>query len=144
MLRPYTDAWPSPIHLQVLPCDQSVRLEVPLARAPAHLRRQWRGRRVAVPLAFLLQAGEIVAQRLLVEARLALAGPVAVRRPEPRGVGREDLVDHEQPPVGRRAELELGVGDDDAARRREGPPGLVQPQARLLQALRKRPAQRLR
>src|SRR3989449_1459605 len=96
MLRPYTDAWPSPIHLQVLPCDQSVRLEVPLARRPDHLRRQRRGRRVAVPLAFLLQAGEIIAQRLLVEARLALAGPVAVRRPEPRGVGREDLVDHER------------------------------------------------
>src|SRR5213593_2323056 len=118
MLRPYTDARPSPIHLQVLPRDQPVRLQVSLARRLHDLRWQRRGRRVAVPLPLVLPAREVVAQRLLVEARLAPPWLVAIRRPEARRVGREDLVDHEQPLVGRRrgAELELCVRDDDAGR----------------------------
>src|SRR2546428_3354383 len=56
-----------------------------------------------------------VAHELLVEGRLRPAGRVAVGGPEARGVGRQRLVgEHESsPPV--EAELELGVGDDDAA-----------------------------
>src|SRR2546425_13319916 len=100
MLRPYTDACPSPIHLQVLPRDQSVRFQVPPSGRLDDLRRQRRRRRVAVPLPLLLQAREVVAQRLLVEARLAPPWLVAVHRPEARRVGREDLVLHDQPPVG--------------------------------------------
>src|SRR2546422_4423171 len=96
MLRPYTDACPSPIHLQVLPRDQSVRFQVPPSGRLDDLRRQRRRRRVAVPLPLLLQAREVVAQRLLVEARLAPPWLVAVRRPEARRVGREDLVDRSE------------------------------------------------
>src|SRR5437762_297508 len=129
MLRPYTDACPSPIHLQVLPRDQPVRLQVSLARRLHDLRWQRRGRRVAVPLPLVLPAREVVAQRLLVEARLAPPWLVAIRRPEARRVGREDLVDHEQPLVGRRrgAELELCVRDDDAARPGVAPARPVRP-----------------
>src|SRR5437763_7306277 len=145
MLRPYTDACPSPIHLQVLPRDQPVRLQVSLARRLHDLRWQRRGRRVAVPLPLVLPAREVVAQRLLVEARLAPPWLVAIRRPEARRVGREDLVDHEQPLVGRRrgAELELCVRDDDAARPGVAPARLVQREACLLEPLGERATQRV-
>src|SRR6266498_4622174 len=86
--------------LQALASDPSVGLQVPLARLPHHVGGQRRRRRVAVPASLLLQAREVVAQRLLVEARLAAPRLVAVRRPEARRVGREDLVDDEQAPVG--------------------------------------------
>src|SRR3989442_7249917 len=99
MLRPYTDACPSPIHLQVLPRDQSVRFQVPPSGRLDDLRRQRRRRRVALPLPLLLQAREVVAQQLLVEARLAPPWLVAVRPPEARRVGPDDLLGHEQPPV---------------------------------------------
>src|SRR5712692_6738594 len=72
-----------------------VCLHVPLARRLHHFPRERRRRGIPVPLALLLQTREIVAQRLLVEARLAPAGRVPVGGPEPRGVGRENLVDHE-------------------------------------------------
>src|SRR5438876_8625491 len=80
---------------------------------------------------------------LLVEARLAPAGRVAVGGPEPGGVGRENLVDHEQATVGRAAELELRIGDDDAPWRRVGATGLVQAQTRALELLGERAAERL-
>src|SRR2546428_13720304 len=99
---------------------------MPLARRLHDLPWQRRRRCVAVPLALLLQAREIVAQRLLVEARLAPARCVAIGRPEPGGVGRENLVDHEQATVGRAAELELRIGEDDAPGPRAGAPPPVQ------------------
>ena len=70
-------------------------------------------------------AFEVVADELLVEARLRAAGAVAVLRPEARRVGRQHLVDQDDAILDRpavavvdrqQAELELGVGDDDAAR----------------------------
>ena len=57
---------------------------------------------------------EPVAQRLLVEAGLRLARLIAVGRPEARAVGRQDLVDQDDLARPGAAELELGVGDDDA------------------------------
>src|SRR2546426_663732 len=116
-------------HLQRLPRQAAVRIQVALARGAHHLGRERRRRRVPVPPLLLLQVGQIVAQRLLVEARLALAGPVAVGGPEAGRVGGEDLVDHEQ--LARRGgtELEFGVGDDDAVRSRIAAPRLVQGQA---------------
>src|SRR3989442_7358314 len=135
MLRPYTDARPSPIHLQVLPCDQAVRFQVPPTGRLDHLRGQRRRRCVAVPFPLLLQAREIVAQWVLVEARLALPGLITVGRPEAGRVGREDLVDHGQPVVGCRAELEFRGRDDDAGRARVASPRLVQREARLSQSL---------
>src|SRR3989442_11007155 len=38
---------------------------------------------------------------------------ISIGRPEPRGVGREYFVDDDQHTVGRRAEFEFRVGDDD-------------------------------
>src|SRR2546430_11300893 len=111
--------------------DPEVRLEITLARRPHYLRRQGRRRRDAVPLALLFQAREVVTQRLLVEARLALAGLIAVRGPEARRVGGEDLVDDQEPAIRRRAELELRVGDVDAASRRVLAACLVQVEARI-------------
>src|SRR5947208_3856134 len=135
--RAHPSGWeneePSRFNLQRLPRDQAERLPIPLARRLHHLQRQRRRRGIAVPLPLLLQARQVVAQRLLVEARLRASRLVAVRRPEARRVGREDLVDHEEPPVRARAELELRVGDDDAARARVAPTRLLQREAGLPQ-----------
>src|SRR6266513_2491239 len=129
--------------LQLLPGDPPIRLQIPLARRLHDLARQGRGGSVAVPLPILLQTREVIAQRLLVEARLTAAGGVAVRGPEARRVGRQDLVDHEQTTVGRGAELELRIRDDDAPRRRVAAPRLVQAQARALELFGQRTAERL-
>lgn len=51
----------------------------------------------------------------LVVGRLALANLVLVRGPEARAVGGEDFVDEHNLAGLIEAELELGVGDDDAA-----------------------------
>jgi hypothetical protein len=51
----------------------------------------------------------------LVVGGLALANLVLVRGPEARAVGGEDLVDEHDLAGLVEAELELGVGDDDAA-----------------------------
>src|SRR5207249_5496072 len=112
-----------------------VGLEVPLARCLHDPPRKGRRRGGAVPLADLLQTREVIAQRLLVEARLAPAGRVPVGRPEARRVGRQYLVDHEQATVGRAAELELRIGDDDPPRRRVAAARLVQAEARTLELL---------
>ena len=79
-------------------------------RVPAdHLVRQRRRRRGFVPPG----GQQVVAQVLLVVALLGAAGRVGGFRPEPRGVRGQQLVDQDQL-VADQAELELGVGDDDA------------------------------
>src|SRR5256714_6525693 len=90
--------------------DPLVGLHVLGARARDDVVGDGRGRRGLVPAA----AGRPVADVLLVEGRLWTPGLVAVRRPEPRGVGREHLVAERQDAVGVPPELELGVGEDDA------------------------------
>ena len=75
-------------------------------------QRRWRDVTVAVPAG--LRAGEPVADELLVEAVLDHALLVVVGTPVPRRVGGEDLVGQSQVAVLVDAELELGVGDDDA------------------------------
>src|SRR3989442_5143723 len=131
--RAHPSGWeqivPSPSHLQSLPRQASVRIQVALARGAHHLGRERRRRRVPVPPLLLLQVGQIVAQRLLVEARLAPAGPVAVGGPEAGRVGGEGLVHHQQLAPRGGTELEFGVGDDDAVRSRIAAPRLVQGQA---------------
>src|SRR6185437_13814624 len=90
-----------------------------LAGSGDDLRRQLRPRRLLVPVESL----EIVAHELLVEARRAGAWPVGVGRPEARGIRRERLIDQGERAALIDYELELGVGNDDAAaegmRRRE-------------------------
>src|SRR5438105_3744822 len=130
--------------LQRLPGNESIRLQVPLARRLHDFQWQRRRRRVAVPFALLLQAGEVVPQRLLVEARLAAAWLIAVCGPEARRVGGKDLVDHEEAAVRRRAELEFRVGDDDAAPGGVLAARVVQGEAGLLQLVGLTAAQRLR
>src|SRR2546422_4081255 len=101
MLRPYTDAWPSPIHLQVLPCDQSVRLEVPLARRPDHLRRQRRGRRGARPPGLPPYGRGGNTRRLVFGARRAPSRAGGGPPPEPPGGGRGGLAGPpDTPPAG--------------------------------------------
>src|SRR6185503_11085969 len=68
-------------------------------------------RRVLVPAEGL----EVVADVLLVEGRLGAPLAVGLLRPEAGGVRRHDLIgQHQAVPVA--PELELRVGDDDAAR----------------------------
>src|ERR1700761_9303832 len=94
-----------------LPGDPLVRLDVLLTRARDDLVGDRRRRRGAVPPG----RGGPVADELLVEARLAAARLVLVRRPEPRGVRRADLIADCQRPGGIEPQLELGVGEDDPA-----------------------------
>jgi hypothetical protein len=61
------------------------------------------------------QNGTKIANAYLVIGRLALANLVLVRGPEARAVRSEDLVDQHDLAGLVEAELELGVGDDDAA-----------------------------
>src|SRR5512146_1377302 len=82
-----------------------------LAGAGDDLRRQLRPRSLLVPIEGL----QVIAHELLVEARRADAGAVAVGGPEPRGIGGEHLVDQRQRAALIDTELELGVGNDDAA-----------------------------
>src|SRR6185312_1800078 len=99
---------------QLIPRYPPIRLEIPLAGRIHHAVGQRRGRGVAVPAAGLSLGVEIVAQWLLVEGRLRPAGLVDIGGPEPRTVRRYHLVDQDDAAVGRAAEFEFGVGDDDA------------------------------
>jgi hypothetical protein len=54
----------------------------------------------------------------------AASDRVPLGRPEAGAVGRENLIDEEQPAVAR-SELELAIGNDDAARRRQRPSAFV-------------------
>src|ERR1019366_10540366 len=96
------------------PGDAAVSLEIALAGGLHDACRQRRRRRLAVPAAGTALGVEVIAQRLLVETRLRLAGLVDIRRPEPRTVGGHHLVDQDDMAVLVAAEFELGVGDDDA------------------------------
>src|SRR6267143_5489963 len=103
--------------LQLCSGDAPVGIPIAFTRRVPDLRRQRWWWRFSVPLSVLLQIGQVIAQRLLVEARLAASCLIAVGRPEARGVGRQDLVDDDQCAVRRRPEFEFRVGDDDAALR---------------------------
>src|ERR1700704_2587491 len=103
--------------LQLCSSNAPVGIAIPLAGRVHNRGRQWRRRRLAIPLSLLLEIGQVIAQRLFVETRLAAARLIAVGRPEARGVGRQDFVDDDQLALGSGAEFELGVGDDDAALR---------------------------
>src|SRR5258705_13910783 len=94
--------------------DAAVGLELTLAGGFPHARRQRRRRRLAVPAAGASLGVEIIAQRLLVEARLRPAGPIGIRGPEPRTVRGHHLVDQDDASIAISAELEFGVGDDNA------------------------------
>src|SRR5205823_5799258 len=69
------------------------------------------------------------------EGGLRAAGLVAVSRPEPRRVRRQDLVAQYELTV-REPELELRVGDDDAALSGQGSAVLVHRDGQLLEPLR--------
>src|SRR5258706_13320024 len=103
--------------LQLCSGDAPIGIAIAFAGRVYDLGRQGRRRSLAIPLSLLLQVGQIIAQRLLVEAWLALARLIAVGRPEARRVGRQDLVDDEQFAVRRRPEFEFRVRDDDSALR---------------------------
>src|SRR4051794_18134579 len=91
--------------------DQLVALDVARPRALDDLRRHLRsGRRLVPP-----GARGPVAHVLLVEARLAAAGLIALRRPVARRVRCQHLVADRQLAVVVEPELELRVGEDHAA-----------------------------
>src|SRR5207249_10002940 len=88
--------------------QDAVDLAVAGACAFDDLVREARHGRLPVPA----DRVEVVADELLDEARLPAAGPIAVLRPEPRAVRREDFVAESDLPVDL-AEFELRIGDDD-------------------------------
>jgi hypothetical protein len=90
--------------------DALIGFPILVPRPGDHVGGQ-RGRgRLLVPT----DALEVVADELLIERRLRLAGRVEVRGPEPRRIGSKGLVDPNQF-VADEAEFEFCVGDDDAA-----------------------------
>src|SRR5688572_3560509 len=93
-------------------------LDIPVAGARHDVVGQARDRGLFVPP----DALEIIADELLVEARLGTAGLVLVARPESRRVGGQHFIDQNQAlrfgttVVGQEPEFELRVGHDDALR----------------------------
>src|SRR6202022_881324 len=91
------------------------RLYVFLSGLLNHIGGEAWHRRLLVPA----DRFEVVADELFVEALLRPAGPVQIARPEARRIGRQHFVDQNNRALLRSvhetAELELGVGDDDAA-----------------------------
>src|SRR5581483_432639 len=102
------------LYLEIVASDAAIGFEIAPAGRIHDAGRQWRRRRFAVPAAGATLGVEIIAQRLLVEARLRLPRFVDVGGPEPRTVRGHDLVDQDDAPLRVAAEFELGVGDDDA------------------------------
>src|SRR6266436_75265 len=102
------------LDFQFTPRDPPIGFEIALAGGIHHACGQRWCWRVAVPAAGTALGVEIVAQGLLVETRLRLAGLVGVHVPKPGAVRRHHLVDQDDPPVRIAAELELGIGDDDS------------------------------
>src|SRR5580693_10133952 len=93
------------------PGQPGERLAILSAGARDDVGRELRSRRALVPVERL----EIVAHELLVEAWRALARAISIGGPEARGIRGEHLVDEREGARGVHTELELGVGDDDAA-----------------------------
>src|SRR5215210_7014473 len=114
--------WPSPDHhtrvvevaLEAEPGQALERLRVASPRAGDDVVRKLRAGWGLVPA----QRLAVVTDELLVERRLWPARDVLVRGPEAGGVRRERLVGEDESAVGVDAELELRVGDDDAALQR--------------------------
>src|SRR5947208_16986078 len=75
------------------PGEAPVGVQVAEARRLHHRIGKARRRRLSVPTAGTTLGVEVVPQRLLVEARLRLAGYIALGRPETRAVRSEHLVD---------------------------------------------------
>src|SRR6187401_2297414 len=94
---------------EISPRHPAIRFQIALARGVDDAGGQrWR-RGVAVPAAGAALGVEVVAQRLLVEARLRLAGFVDVDGPEPRTVWSHHLVDQDDAAIAVAAEFEFGV-----------------------------------
>src|SRR5260370_24267973 len=94
--------------------NPAIGIEITLAGGVDDFGGQGWRRGVAVPAAGAALRVEIVAQRLLVEARLRLAGLVDIHRPEPRAVRGHHLFDHDDPSVAIPAKFKFGVGNNDA------------------------------
>jgi hypothetical protein len=106
-----------------------------LARVPASTAwRQVRAGRLLVPG----QCFEIVAHVLFVVGRRIAAFAVGVGRPEARRVRGQRFIDQMQRAGSIDAELEFGVGNDDAARRRVLGGGAVQGDGRVARLRRDR------
>src|SRR5436190_5719169 len=128
---------PAPLEpcLERLARDPLVGLRV-AGPGPVHdLGRKRRRRRRLVPAGLRRP----VAHVLLVEARLRPAGLVAGGRPEARGIGRQNLVGEHDRAVGAAAQLELGVGEEDAVLARVGGGELVQLDRDAAELLQQRP-----
>src|SRR6185503_16961172 len=113
--------------------DAPERIEVPGTGGLDDFRGERWWRRLAVPAPRAPDAVQVVAQRLLVEARLRAARTVPIRRPEARAVRRHHLVDERRTALAITPELELRIRDDDPALLREVAPAGVDHEAQALQ-----------
>src|SRR5436190_10286262 len=119
-----------------------VNFEVALARRVDHFFRKSRWWVVPVPPSRPPLCLEIVAERLLVEAWLRVTRFIAVRGPEARAVGGEHFIHQYNlfapltPSAASASKLELRVGDDDNARRRNHTAGVVNQARAPIQASR--------
>src|SRR5581483_4380862 len=90
----------------------------------------------AVPSARAPLQVEIVAQRLLVEARLHATRLIVLGGPEARAVGSQDFVDQRDAALTVASELELGIRNDDSAPRGDRTTTLVDQPAQALELAR--------
>ena len=88
------------------------RVAIFSAGASRDLRRQLGSRRLLVPV----QGLQVIAYKLLVEARRTGARRIGVSRPEARRVRGKQLIDKGQSAIVIQTKLELGIRDDNAAR----------------------------
>src|SRR5215469_15632849 len=91
-------------------CKALIGFPVFVPRASHYVRGQCGRGRLLVPA----DALEVVADELLIEGRLRLAGRIEVRGPEARRIGSESFVDPDELTADE-AEFEFCVSDDDAA-----------------------------
>src|SRR5690349_5697167 len=111
---------------QLLPRQPFVGFQILRARLGDHFARQRGAGRILVPVEGL----EVIADELLVEAGLALAGFIFAGGPEARGIGRQHLVDQDELAL-EETKFKLRVRYDDAALAGVIAAGLVDLQAQV-------------
>ena len=99
--------------VQVPASQPAIRFDVLRARARYHVFRERRHGRLLVPMDLF----QVVADELLVEARLRPPGVILVLRPVARGIGCQNLVAENDLAV-ELSELELRIRKSEAAGKR--------------------------
>src|SRR5262249_22723306 len=105
--------------LQLASGDPAIGVKIAFAGGLNHAWRQRRRRGLAVPAPGSPLCVEIIAQRLLIKARLRPARAVGIRRPEAGAIGSHHLMNQNDAPFGAKPKFEFRVANNDASLARE-------------------------